>query len=76
MADKIREYTVILHQAEDIGGYWAEVPSLPGCVSQGRNKDQALKNIKEAIDLHIEGMKEDDEDIPQEESYKVAVGSG
>jgi len=73
MDTKVREYTVILHRAEDIKGYWVEVPSLPGCVSQGKNKDESLKNIKEAIDLHIECLNEDGIEIPNEESYKVAV---
>jgi len=73
MDAKVREYTVILHKDEALKGYWVEVPSLPGCVSQGKNKDEALRNIKEAIDLHIECMKEDGEEIPREESYKVAI---
>jgi predicted RNase H-like HicB family nuclease len=73
MDAKVREYTIILHKDEEMGGYWIEVPSLPGCVSQGKSKDEALNNIKEAIDLHIECMKEDGEEIPSEESYKVAI---
>jgi predicted RNase H-like HicB family nuclease len=76
MDTKVREYTVILHKDESLEGYWVEVPSLPGCVSQGKSKDEALKNIKKAIDLHIECMKEDGEEIPGEESYKVAVRAG
>jgi predicted RNase H-like HicB family nuclease len=70
---KVLEYTVILHRDEEYGGYWVEVPSLPGCVSQGKSKEEALANIKEAIELHLECMREDVEKIPQEESYKVAV---
>ncbi len=46
---------VILHPAE-AGGYWVEVPSLPGCFSQGETREEALENIKEAIALHIEDM--------------------
>jgi len=46
---------VIVHPAEE-GGYWVEVPSLPGCFSQGDTKQEALENIKEAITLHIEDM--------------------
>jgi len=44
-----------LHPAEE-GGYWVEVPSLPGCFSQGETKEEALENIKEAIALYIEDM--------------------
>jgi predicted RNase H-like HicB family nuclease len=76
MDAKVREYTVILHKDEGLGGYWVEVPSLPGCVSQGKSKDEVLNNIKEAIDLHIECMEEDGEEIPSEESYKVAIKAG
>jgi predicted RNase H-like HicB family nuclease len=44
---------VIVYTDED--GYWiAECPSLPGCVSQGETKEEALANIKEAIDLYVD----------------------
>ena len=73
---RVHEYTVILHRDEEFGGCWAEVPALPGCVSQGKSKEEALKNVREAIELHLECMKEDGEEIPKEESYKVAVEAG
>jgi len=41
-------YKVLVHKAEE-GGYWAEVPSLPGCVSEGETMDELRANIKEAI---------------------------
>jgi len=72
----VLEYTVILHQDEEYGGYWVEVPALAGCVSQGKTEEEALKNIREAIELHLECMKEDGEEIPREESYKVAIETG
>ena len=50
------EYTVILHPAEE-GGYWAEVPALPGCFSQGETVEETLKNIKEAIESHLIALK-------------------
>jgi len=40
---------VIIHEAEE-GGYWAEVPAIPGCVSQGDTQEELLKNIQEAIE--------------------------
>ena len=70
-----REYTVILRWDEEYSGYWVEVPALPGCVSQGKSKGEALANIKEAIELHLECLEEDGEGIPKEESYRVAVSS-
>jgi predicted RNase H-like HicB family nuclease len=44
---------VILEPSEE-GGYTATVPSLPGCISEGNTKDEALKNIKEAVELYLE----------------------
>ena len=45
--------TVILELQEE-GGYTVYVPSLPGCISQGETREEALKNIKEAIELYLE----------------------
>ncbi len=67
------EYTVILRWDDEYSGYWVEVPALPGCVSQGKSKDEALANIKEAMQLHLECLKEDGELIPTEESYRLAI---
>ena len=39
---------VIVHEAEE-GGYWAEVPAIPGCATQGRTFDELLSNIQEAV---------------------------
>jgi predicted RNase H-like HicB family nuclease len=44
---------VILEPSEE-GGYTAIVPSLPGCISEGNSKDEALKNIREAVELYLE----------------------
>ena len=40
---------VVVHEAEE-GGYWAEVPALPGCASQGETVEELLKNIHEAVE--------------------------
>ncbi len=45
--------TVVLELQEE-GGYTVFVPSLPGCISQGETKEEAIKNIKEAIELYLE----------------------
>ena len=44
---------VVVHEAEE-GGFWAEVPALPGCVSQGETMDELLANIGEAIQAWLE----------------------
>jgi predicted RNase H-like HicB family nuclease len=51
---------------DETGGYVVEVPSLPGCYSQGETVDEALENIKEAIELHIEVMVEAGEAVPDD----------
>ncbi|OPY48673.1 MAG: hypothetical protein A4E49_03422 [Methanosaeta sp. PtaU1.Bin112] len=54
---------VILTPGED--GYWvAEVPSLPGCISQGKTREEALTNIREAIDGYIAALKDDGLIVP------------
>jgi predicted RNase H-like HicB family nuclease len=49
---------VLLEKDED-GYITATVPSLPGCISQGRSEREAMKNIKEAIELHVKSLVED-----------------
>jgi len=49
-------YTVILQKEED-GGYVAIFPVLPGCVSQGDTREEALKNIEEAIEVYLEDVR-------------------
>jgi len=61
----LMEYTIIIHKAEE-GGYWAEVPALPGCYSQGEFLEETLENIKEAIETHLEVLKEEKQDILSE----------
>lgn len=60
------EYTVIMHPAEE-GGFWAEVPALPGCFSQGETIEEALENIKEAIESHVIALRDEGEEIPRDE---------
>ncbi len=45
--------------------YSAYVPDLPGCVSTGKTVEETTRNIQEAIELHLEGMREDGEPIPE-----------
>ena len=73
MGTQALEYTVILHWDSDFNGYWVEVPALPGCVSQGKTRDETLSNVKEAMELHLEAMAGDGEEVPHEESTKVIV---
>jgi predicted RNase H-like HicB family nuclease len=48
----------IVLEPSDEGGYTAFVPALPGCISEGNSRDEALSNIREAIELYLEPMPE------------------
>ena len=65
---------VFIYSGED--GHWvAECPSLPGCISQGATKEEAITNIKEAIDGYIAALEEDGLPVPEEhfDTLLVAV---
>jgi len=56
----------VVLEASDEGGFTVYVPSLPGCVSEGDSEEEALANIREAIELYLEEV--DDEHAPGEKS--------
>ena len=65
---------VVVYPGED--GYWvSECPSLPGCISQGQTKQEAVANIKEAIEGYTAALKEDGLPVPEErfETLVLAV---
>jgi predicted RNase H-like HicB family nuclease len=64
------QYRVLLEQDED-GIYVVEVPVLPGCLSQGDTREEALSNIKEAIAAYLESLADHDEPIPPPISEEI-----
>jgi predicted RNase H-like HicB family nuclease len=64
------DYTILIHQAEE-GGFWSEVPALPGCLSQGETIDETLLNTKEAVEAYLLALKEDQVVAPVEESLFI-----
>lgn len=64
-------YTVIIEQGES--GYGAFVPDLPGCITAAETKEEALRLIKEAIEFHIEGLREDGLPVPQPHCVSAVV---
>jgi len=60
---KSMKYRIIIAQDED-GMFVAECPSLPGCISQGKTRAEAIKNIKDAIAGYIESLQKHGEPIP------------
>ena len=63
---------VVLEPSEE-GGYTVIVPSLPGCISEGDSKEEALTNIKEAIALYLEPVEDDQVFSPKSESLEINV---
>ncbi len=51
-------FKIVLEESDE-GGYTAYAPSLPGCISEGETKEDALKNIQEAIELYLEPVEDD-----------------
>lgn len=69
------KYRVLIEPDED-GVYVAEAPALPGCISQGRTRAEAIENIKEAIAAYLESLKAHAEPVPApitEEVVEVTV---
>ncbi|OLS14698.1 MAG: hypothetical protein RBG13Loki_1682 [Promethearchaeota archaeon CR_4] len=65
-------WKVILYPGQD--GYWvAECPSLPPCISQAKTKEEAIINIKEAIQLYLDVLQEEGRPIPEDRMETVAV---
>ncbi len=60
------DYVVVIHEAEE-GGYWAEFPALPGCYTQGETLDEVIKRAPEAIESHVEVLREDGQEVPNEQ---------
>jgi predicted RNase H-like HicB family nuclease len=71
-------YAIIIEKATD-GGYGAYVPDLPGCIGMGATKEEAMENVAEAIQFHLEGMKTEGLPIPapttEAENLVLAIAS-
>ncbi|MFA5269437.1 MAG: type II toxin-antitoxin system HicB family antitoxin [Methanoregula sp.] len=64
------EYSILIHKAEE-GGFWSEVPALPGCFSQGETIEETIANTKEAAELIISILREENREIPVEDEFTV-----
>jgi predicted RNase H-like HicB family nuclease len=63
----------VVLEPSDEGGYTAVVPALPGCISEGDTREEALDNIQEAIRLYVEPVDDDLEARPDAEVIEIAV---
>jgi predicted RNase H-like HicB family nuclease len=64
-------YMVVLEKGETSWG--AHVPDLPGCIAAGESREETVRLIREAIDLHIESLQQDGQPIPSPSSESVIV---
>lgn len=63
----------VILEPSDEGGFTAIVPSLPGCISEGNTKEEALKNIREAIELYFEPVDDDLGFNPDAQVLEIAL---
>ena len=63
---------IVLEPSED-GGYTAFVPALPGCVTEGDTREEALDHLREAIELYLEPIEDDGDVGPEAEVLELAI---
>lgn len=66
------KFRIVLEKSDE-GGFTVTVPSLPGCISEGDTKDEAMKNIQEAIELYLEPVEDDDVYSPKAEVLELSL---
>jgi predicted RNase H-like HicB family nuclease len=67
----MKTYAVVIEKTGT--GFGAYVPDLPGCVSTGHTLEETEANIREAIEFHLDGMREDGEPIPEPTTVTLSV---
>ena len=67
----MKKYAVVIERGPN--NYSAYVPDLPGCISTGKTVDEIARNIREAIELHLEGMAEDGDPIPEPSTLTIEI---
>ena len=65
---EVRTYTVNIEPCEE-GGYWAYVPALPGCFTQGKTLDEVVRMAQEAVEGFVEVLAEKGQEIPVEQHH-------
>lgn len=70
---KDHRYAIVVHPEPEEGGYSVTVPALPGCYAQGETIEEAIARAKEAIRIHIQGLIEDGEPVPEETEHPQVI---
>jgi predicted RNase H-like HicB family nuclease len=65
-------FTVLVYDAEE-GGFWAKVPELPGCVSQGETLEEVERNIRDAALAVLESMQDDGEELLRARRWELTI---
>ena len=73
MVNEMKKYTLPVLIEKDEDGYFASCPALQGCYSQGETYEEVLENIKDAIKLHLEDIKESGEIIEYINNFSLAA---
>ena len=75
---KYYTFEIVIEKEENGKGYYAHCPNLPGCFSNGPTIEAARKNIREAIELHLESLSKHRKEIPQQEKLvhveEISIG--
>jgi len=64
---------MIIVQPDEAGGYWTDVPSLPGCGSQGESVEEAVEMTKDAIEGYLESLKAHNRPVPEDGTVVAKV---
>ena len=67
----MKRYLIVIEETET--GYSAYSPDLPGCVATGASGAEVEANMREAIQFHLDGLREDDYEVPEPHSYSTYV---
>jgi predicted RNase H-like HicB family nuclease len=67
----MKRYLIVVEETQT--GFSAYSPDLPGCISTGRTREDVEKNMQEAIALHLDGMREEGQSLPEPHSYSAYV---
>jgi predicted RNase H-like HicB family nuclease len=66
-----KRYLVVVEQTSS--GYSAYSPDLPGCVASGQSQEEVEQNIRQAIEFHIDGLREEGEPVPEPHTYSSYI---
>lgn len=67
----MKKYLIVIEPTQT--GFSAYSPDLPGCVSTGRTREEVEQNMREAINFHLDGLREEGQPVPEPQSYSAYI---